>query len=40
MSAGDILNLKYEADGLILPLNLGGDEGASVTWSVHQLTSN
>jgi hypothetical protein len=37
LTAGDILGLFYDADGLNISLNLGGPS-AGIVWSVYRLT--
>lgn len=37
LNAGDVIGLFYEADGLTVPLDLGGDS-SGIVWSVVRLT--
>lgn len=37
LTAGDVIGLFYVADGLTIPLDLGGSSSGTV-WSVHRLT--
>ncbi|MFD2882106.1 hypothetical protein ACFTAO_49835 [Paenibacillus rhizoplanae] len=37
LTAGDVIGLFYEADGLTIPLDLGG-VSSGIVWSVHRLT--
>ena len=37
LNAGDVIGLFYEADGLTLGLNLGGDDAGGIVWSVHRI---
>ncbi|MPN29790.1 hypothetical protein SDC9_177243 [bioreactor metagenome] len=36
LNAGDVIGLFYVADGLTVPLDLGG--GSGIVWSVYRLT--
>ncbi len=36
LTAGDTVGLFYEADGLTVPLDLGG-AGSPIVWSIHQI---
>ncbi|OMD84411.1 protoporphyrinogen oxidase, partial [Paenibacillus odorifer] len=38
LTAGDVIGLFYVANGLTVPLNLGGANSAGIVWSVHELT--
>ncbi|PEC48048.1 protoporphyrinogen oxidase, partial [Bacillus sp. AFS096315] len=37
LTAGDVIGLFYEADGLTIPLTLGGNNSAGINWSVHRI---
>ncbi|WP_144519259.1 collagen-like repeat preface domain-containing protein [Bacillus thuringiensis] len=37
LNAGDIIGLFYEADGLTVPLNLGGNDDNGIVWSCHRI---
>lgn len=37
LNAGDIIGLFYEADGLTVPLNLGGTNSNGIMWTVTKL---
>ena len=37
LTAGDIITLNYNANGLTVPLNMGGSLGSGVVWSVTKL---
>ncbi|PGZ93841.1 protoporphyrinogen oxidase, partial [Bacillus sp. AFS029533] len=37
LTAGDVIGLFYEADGLTVPLTLGGNNTAGINWSVHRI---
>ena len=37
LTAGDIITLKYNANGLTIPLNMGGALGSGVVWSITKL---
>jgi hypothetical protein len=39
LTAGDVIGLFYNADGLTIPLNVGGNSSEGVVWSVHQLSA-
>jgi hypothetical protein len=38
LTAGDVIGLFYEADGLTVQLALGGNNTAGITWSVHRIS--
>ena len=38
LAAGDVIGLFYEADGLTLPLDLGGADDPGIVWSINRLT--
>jgi hypothetical protein len=38
LAAGDVIGLFYEADGLTIPLNLGGTGAPGIVWSINRLT--
>lgn len=38
LDAGDVIGLFYEADGLVIPLDLGGTGGPGIVWSINRLT--
>ncbi|PGS56488.1 protoporphyrinogen oxidase, partial [Bacillus sp. AFS041924] len=37
LNVGDVIGLFYEADGLTVPLTLGGSNSAGISWSVHRI---
>jgi len=37
LTAGDVLTLNYNANGLTIPLNMGGGLGSGIVWSVTKL---
>jgi hypothetical protein len=37
LNTGDTIGLFYESDGLVRSLEMGGIEGAGITWSVNRL---
>ena len=37
LTAGDIITLKYNANGLTIPINMGGGLGSGIVWSVTKL---
>jgi hypothetical protein len=37
LTAGDIITLKYNANGLTIPLNMGGGVSSGIVWSVTKL---
>ncbi len=38
LTAGDVIGLFYAANGLTIPLTLGGANTAGIIWSVHRMT--
>ncbi len=38
LTAGDVIGLFYEANGLTIPLNLGGTGTPGIVWSISRLT--
>lgn len=38
LTAGDVIGLFYNADGLAISLNLGGPDTGGIVWSVHRIT--
>ncbi|PEF60326.1 protoporphyrinogen oxidase, partial [Bacillus cereus] len=38
LNAGDVIGLFYEADGLTVPLNLGGNNDNGIVWSCHRIS--
>ncbi|GLB24773.1 hypothetical protein LXJ15735_10140 [Lacrimispora xylanolytica] len=38
LTAGDVIGLFYNSDGLGLNLNLGGNNSSGVVWSIHRMT--
>jgi hypothetical protein len=38
LSAGDVIGLFYEANGLTVPLDLGGAGAPGIVWSINELT--
>jgi hypothetical protein len=38
LTAGDVVGLFYNADGLTLNLNLGGNNSGGIVWSVHRMS--
>jgi hypothetical protein len=38
LTAGDVIGLFYNADGLSLNLNLGGNNSGGIVWSAHRMT--
>ncbi|SHH59803.1 hypothetical protein SAMN02745823_00422 [Sporobacter termitidis DSM 10068] len=37
LTAGDVVGLFYNADGLTVPLTLGGSEAAGIVWSMNRI---
>ncbi|WP_218780429.1 hypothetical protein [Bacillus sp. EAC] len=37
LTAGDVIGLFYVADGLTIPLTLGGNNTAGIYWAVHRI---
>jgi hypothetical protein len=38
LTAGDVIGLFYEANGLAIPLDLGGAGTPGIVWSINRLT--
>jgi hypothetical protein len=38
LAAGDVIGLFYNADGLSLNLNLGGNNTSGIVWAIHRMT--
>jgi hypothetical protein len=38
LTAGDVIGMFYEADGVTIPLDLGGGDADGVVWSIHRIT--
>jgi hypothetical protein len=37
LTEGDVIGLFYDADGLSLDLNLGGNDLGGIIWSIHRI---
>lgn len=37
LTAGDVIGLYYNADGLTVPIGFGNENGSGIIWTIHDL---